>query len=84
MNIVKLLVTEVDKDFVIVSIVNKSDFKGVKQITDLFPSDIRYMTKDNFIKILFLLMKNYRVNLVSEAVCMKEMDEIGGLVNDLR
>lgn len=84
MNIVKLLVTEVDKNLLIVSIVNKSDFKDLKQITSLFPSDIGYMTKDNFIKILFELIKIYRVNIVSEKVCMKEMDEIGGLVNDLR
>lgn len=78
------LVTEEDKNLVIVSIVNKSDFTGVKQITDLFPSDISYMTKDNFTKILFELIKIYRVNIVSDKVCMKEMDEIGGLVNDLR
>lgn len=83
MNKVKLLVTELDKNLVIVSILNKSDFKGVKQITSLFPSDISYMTKDNFISILFELIKIYRVNIVSEKVCMKEMDEIGGLVNDL-
>ena len=83
MNKVNLLVTELDKNLVIVGVVNKSDFTGVKQITNLFPNDTAYMTKDNFVKILFELIKNYRVNIVSEKVCMKEMDEIGGLVNDL-
>lgn len=75
MNIVKLLVTEIDMEMVVVTIINDCDLLDRQYVMKIFQGDCEILTKDIFNKKIFELIKTHRVEIVTPEVSLAELEE---------
>lgn len=76
MNKVNLLVTELDCNTVIVTVVNEKDLLDRGYVMCLFPTDNAIMSKEHFSNMLFELIKSYRVDIITPEVSIIELEEL--------
>lgn len=80
MNKVDLLVTELDCNTVIVTVINENDLLDKHYIMRLFPNDNAIISKEHFSNMLFKLVKTHRVDIITSEVIIEEWED---LIHDL-
>lgn len=81
MNKVKLLVTELDCNTVIVIVINENELLDIHYVRKLFPTDNAIMSKEHFSNMLFKLIRSHRVDIITPEVSIMELED---LIYDLR